>query len=149
MGKETVANTKLYYNDNSNPPANISYLESCTQAQTNGSKNLYLTTANTNCVANNPLNAIDPNGKDIILMIWATADGKIGNAAIAMSKHKTEKNKEKEIFKDSKGRTCTRTVEKERQVEKGMYKYTDLWLGTPVRLNNYDKDITKSAIVQY
>lgn|GEM_PF-2200298 len=43
----------------------------------------------------------------------------------------------------------TRTVEKERQVEIGTYNYTDLWLGTPVRLNNYDKYIIKSVIVQY
>ncbi|MGN6420025.1 MAG: DUF6443 domain-containing protein [Pseudobacter sp.] len=45
---ESVANTKLYYNNNGNPPANLSYPEGCTPAQTDGSNNLYKLNATTN-----------------------------------------------------------------------------------------------------
>jgi len=37
---ETVANTRLYYNNNGNPPANISYPANCTPTQTNVNTNL-------------------------------------------------------------------------------------------------------------
>jgi len=38
---ETVANTKLYYNNNGNPPPNTSYPAGCTPTQTAGSNNVY------------------------------------------------------------------------------------------------------------
>ena len=37
---ETVANTKLYWNHNGNPPSNLSYPAGCTPVQTVGSSNL-------------------------------------------------------------------------------------------------------------
>jgi len=45
---ETIANTKLYYNNNGNPPANLSYPAGCTPVQTAGSNNLYKLNATTN-----------------------------------------------------------------------------------------------------
>ncbi len=45
---ETVANTKLYYNNNGNPPANTSYPIGCTPVQTAGSNNVYKLNATAN-----------------------------------------------------------------------------------------------------
>lgn len=45
---ESVANTKLYYNNNGNPPANLSYPAGATPVQTDGSANLYKLDATTN-----------------------------------------------------------------------------------------------------
>lgn len=45
---ETVANTKLYYNNNGNPPANSSYPTNCTPTQTAGSNKLYQLNATQN-----------------------------------------------------------------------------------------------------
>ncbi|MES2645572.1 MAG: DUF5675 family protein [Bacteroidota bacterium] len=45
---ETEANTKLYYNNNGNPPVNINYPASCTPDQTLGSTKLYRLKANEN-----------------------------------------------------------------------------------------------------
>lgn len=47
-GTETVAKTKLYYNHNGNPPANLSYPAGCTPVQTTGSGKLYKLNATTN-----------------------------------------------------------------------------------------------------
>ncbi len=47
-GTETVANTKLYYNNNGNPPSNVNYPTGCTPTQTAGSNNLYKLNAATN-----------------------------------------------------------------------------------------------------
>ncbi len=47
-GTETTGNTKLYYNNNGNPPANLSYPSGTTPAQTAGSNNLYELDANNN-----------------------------------------------------------------------------------------------------
>ncbi|MBL7698666.1 MAG: hypothetical protein JNK79_10920 [Chitinophagaceae bacterium] len=47
-GTESVANTKLYYNNNGNPPANTSYPAGCAPTQTDGSSKLYKLNATTN-----------------------------------------------------------------------------------------------------
>jgi RHS repeat-associated protein len=47
-GTETSANTKLYYNNNGNPPSNLSYPAGCTPLQTDGSSKLYKLNATTN-----------------------------------------------------------------------------------------------------
>ena len=44
----SVENTKLYYNHNGNPPANLSYPAGCTPLQTAGSNNVYKLNATTN-----------------------------------------------------------------------------------------------------
>ncbi|MGN6419390.1 MAG: RHS repeat-associated core domain-containing protein [Pseudobacter sp.] len=45
---ESAANTRLYPNNNGNPPANLSYPAACTPVQTDGSNNLYKLNATTN-----------------------------------------------------------------------------------------------------
>jgi RHS repeat-associated protein len=45
---ESEANTRLYYNHNGNPPANLNYPAGCTPVQTDGSANLYRLNATTN-----------------------------------------------------------------------------------------------------
>jgi hypothetical protein len=96
-----------------------------------------------NYTLNNPLKYIDPNGEDVYLIIWGTADGEIGHAGIAVDNYKTEKYKEKEKYKDADGKTRTRTVEKERQVKDGTVTYYDLWPGNEggVGKDNFDQDV--------
>ena len=95
-------------------------------------------------VANNPLNAVDPDGKDILLLIWATANGHIGHAGIAIEEYRTEKYKEKVTYTDANGEEHTVEVEKERQVKTGKFTYLDLWPGEGVGKRNYDKDVPAS-----
>ncbi|OQP55780.1 DUF6443 domain-containing protein [Niastella populi] len=45
---ESVANSKLYYNNNGNPPSNLSYPSGCTPVQTDGSHKLYRLNATSN-----------------------------------------------------------------------------------------------------
>jgi RHS repeat-associated protein len=86
--------------------------------------------------ANNPINVIDPDGRDVILLIWASHDGKIGHAGIAVSNYKTEYYKVKEHGK---------MVTKSRQVEDGTYTYRDLWPGGDgAGKKNFDKDVPAS-----
>lgn len=87
-------------------------------------------------MANNPLNVIDPDGRDVILLVWASHDGKIGHAGIAVSNYKTEYYKVKEHGK---------MVTKSRQVEDGTYTYRDLWPGGDgAGKKNFDKDVSAS-----
>jgi RHS repeat-associated protein len=100
----------------------------------------YLNWTSYNYVANNPINAVDPDGKDVIFIVWATDDGHIGHAGITVEEYQTEKYKTKEKYKDDNGKTRTREVEKERQVATGKYTYYDLWPGDKAGPLNYDKD---------
>lgn len=84
-------------------------------------------------MANNPINVIDPDGRDIILLIWASHDGKIGHAGIAVSNYKEVSSRVKENGK------C---VTKKEMVEDGTYTYRDLWPGGDgAGKSNFDKDI--------
>jgi RHS repeat-associated protein len=67
-----------------------------------------------NYCINNPINAFDPDGKDVILLIWATTPGSYGHAGIAVSNYKTEVYRENNQIKT-------------RQVPDGTYTYYDLW----------------------
>jgi RHS repeat-associated protein len=78
---------------------------------------------------NSPAIFKDPTGKDIIILIWATEDGKIGHAGIAIANYKTEK-------KTVNGKTV------ETKVADGTYTYRDLWPGGDgAGPTNFDKDI--------
>lgn len=75
-----------------------------------------------NYVMNNPINAIDPDGRDVILLIWASHDGKIGHAGIAVSNY----------IKGSKNE----------MVADGTYTYRDLWPGGDgVGIRNFNKNV--------
>lgn len=69
---------------------------------------------------NNPLNITDPDGKDVYLVIWATANGEIGHAAIAVSNYRAVESKVIE-----KGKEVTKTT----YVPDGSFTYYDLWPG--------------------
>ena len=73
-----------------------------------------------NYTGNNPVLFIDPDGRDVILLVWATGNGHYGHAAIAVSNYKKEYYKEKVDGK---------VVEKYRMVPDGTYTYYDLWPG--------------------
>ena len=83
--------------------------------------------------AGNPINAIDPDGKDIILIIWASHEGRIGHAGIAISNYK-----EKEIRVKINGQWTTQ----KKMVHDGTYTYRDLWPGgNGVGKENFNQNV--------
>jgi RHS repeat-associated protein len=89
-----------------------------------------------NFVLNTPIQAIDPDGKDVILLIWGTGDGSrgAGHFVIAISNYKEVKTKVKE-----NGVWLTKTT----MVPDGSYTVRDFWpkKGTAVGKSNYTRDI--------
>lgn len=65
---------------------------------------------------NNPLNAVDPHGKDVYLEICATTDRNAGHASLAVSNY-------------DKNNKAT-----------GTYTHYDLWPGTQVDKDNFAHD---------
>jgi RHS repeat-associated protein len=84
---------------------------------------------------NNPLAYVDPDGKDVILVIWATQGGHIGHAGIAVSNYK----KVEERVKEGK-----KWVTKSTMVPDGTYTYRDLWPAEAVGATNYDENVPAS-----
>ena len=81
----------------------------------------------------NPVKFIDSDGNDIILIVWASHDGRIGHAGIAISNYKEVKSKVK-----VNGRWTTQV----RMVQDGTYTYRDLWPGGEgAGKQNFDKDL--------
>ena len=82
---------------------------------------------------NNPINVTDPDGKDVYLVVWATADGQIGHAAIAVSNYRTVESKVIENGKE---------VSKTTYVPDGSFTYYDLWPGgSGAGKDNATKDV--------
>ena len=81
--------------------------------------------------AGNPVNVVDPDGRDGYLIVWATANGSVGHAGFAID------NYEPQSFTDSNGNTQTRMV------KTGTLSYYDLWPGTEggVTIRNVGKDV--------
>ena len=78
---------------------------------------------------NSPAVFTDPDGKDIVILIWATEKGKVGHAGIAISNYKIER-------KTVNGKIV------ETKVPDGTYTYRDLWPGgRGAGKYNFDKDI--------
>jgi RHS repeat-associated protein len=86
---------------------------------------------------NNPVRFIDPKGEDVYVMIWATADGKIGHAAIAVDNYKTVEKKDADgnTVYDKDGNAVTE------QVKDGTATYYDLWPADEAGKGNATKDI--------
>jgi RHS repeat-associated protein len=88
--------------------------------------------------ANNPIKYIDVNGDSTFLMIWATANGNIGHAALAVSNYKTEvvKDKDGNVVVDKNGNPVTK------QVEDGTYTVYQLGPAPPgVGPGNINEDV--------
>ena len=81
----------------------------------------------------NPVKFIDSDGNDIILIVWASHDGRIGHAGIAISNYKEVKSKVK-----VNGRWTTQV----KMVQDGTYTYRDLWPGGEgAGKQNFDRDL--------
>jgi RHS repeat-associated protein len=78
-----------------------------------------------NFVLNNPIKFVDPKGEDVYLIIWASQDGHIGHAGIAVDNYKTVdvKDKNGNTVMDKDGNPVTE------QVKDGTVTYRDLWPG--------------------
>ncbi|MDL2320543.1 hypothetical protein LJC45_05370 [Alistipes sp. OttesenSCG-928-B03] len=76
----------------------------------------------------NPINAIDPDGKDSYLLIWFSKDGETGHAGIAVDNYKRQQvfDEEGNAVLDRKGNA---TYE---MVKDGTMTYYDLWPYNPV-----------------
>ena len=79
--------------------------------------------------AGDPVNLVDPSGKDSYLIIWRTDDGEVGHAAFAVENYKQEK------YKDKNGK------EKTRYVPDGTVTIYDLWPQESVGINNFRDDV--------
>ena len=81
----------------------------------------------------NPVKFIDSDGNDILLIVWASHDGRIGHDGIAISNYKEVKSKVK-----VNGRWTTQV----KMVQDGTYTYRVLWLGGEgAGKQNFDKDL--------
>ena len=88
-------------------------------------------------VANNPVNAIDPDGRDSYLLTWFSKDGQTGHAGIAIDNYKQQQ------IKDSKGNVVLNangnpTYE---MVKDGTMTYYDLWPNSPVGKMELQSDV--------
>ena len=76
-----------------------------------------------NYVANTPLMAIDPDGKDVYLLVWKTKEGESGHAAIAVDNYKMVETKVVESGKE---------ITKTEWIKDGTVTFYDLWPEKPV-----------------
>ncbi|WP_317162678.1 RHS repeat domain-containing protein, partial [Tenacibaculum maritimum] len=79
---------------------------------------------------NTPIQAVDREGKDVIIIIWATANGEIGHAAIAVSNYKKVIN----TYKPAPG-AAGPVGYVEEYVPDGTYTYYDNWPSNGVNLS--------------
>jgi len=73
----------------------------------------------------NPVKMVDPDGKDVVLVIWASYNGEVGHAGIAISNYREEI--------DANGQT--------QMVPDGTYTYRDLWPGNGVGKGNFSENV--------
>ena len=87
--------------------------------------------------ANNPVNAIDPDGRDSYLLVWFSKDKETGHAGIAVDNYKKQQimdNNGNPVL-DSEGNP---TYE---MVKDGTMTYYDLWPYDPVGMTNLQSDV--------
>ena len=93
-----------------------------------------------NYVLNNPMRYVDPDGEDVYLIIWASHNGRIGHAGIAVDNYKTQNKKDAKgnDILDKNGNPITE------QVKDGTVTYYDLWAmwSRNRGKDNFDKDVT-------
>ncbi len=82
---------------------------------------------------NNTINATDPDGKDVYLVVWKSKDGETGHAAIAVDNYKKA---EKKVM--VKGKEVTKTI----WVKDGTVTIYDLWPEKPVGKTELQDNVT-------
>ena len=93
----------------------------------------YVSTGSYIYCIDNPVKFIDSDGNDILLIVWASHDGRTRRAGIAISNYKEVKSKVK-----VNGRWTTQV----RMVQDGTYTYRVLWPGGEgAGKQNFDRDL--------
>lgn len=96
---------------------------------------------------NNPVNRVDPDGRDSYLLAWFSKDGETGHAGIAIDNYKRQEMKDSKgnVILDSKGNP---TYE---MVKDGTMTYYDLWPNSPVGKtelqSNVKSDYSKGVVI--
>jgi RHS repeat-associated protein len=92
-------------------------------------------------VINNPITSIDPDGKDVIILIWYTSKGNIGHTALAVENYRQKRNELgelmfTEIMGDNNEIIKTPVMEKT-----GSYQYYDFWPANEVKFGNHQSPV--------
>ena len=97
----------------------------------------------------NPVNVIDPDGQDIILLIWATVDGDPGHAAIAVRNYTTEREKVNGKWKQVHNPADTYTLYELGPNDVGANLHDRIWQATALRTPTYEPSspVTKEQIL--
>lgn len=96
---------------------------------------------------NNPVNAIDPDGKDSYLLIWFSGNNETGHAGIAVDNYKQQEVRDRRgnVVLDSKGNPTNEMV------KDGTMTYYDLWPNSPVGKtelqSNVNSDYSKGLTI--
>jgi RHS repeat-associated protein len=86
-----------------------------------------------NYAIDNPINIVDVDGKDVYVIVWATAGGEIGHAALAVSNYRAV---------ETKTMVGGHEVTKTEYVPNGTFTYYDLWPGGPgAGKENFDQNV--------
>jgi RHS repeat-associated protein len=93
-------------------------------------------------VNNSPITSIDPDGKDVIIVIWYPEKGAQGHTAIAVENYKEKLDENGNVVYEEIMGADNVVVKKPVMEKDGTYTYYDFWPAKNVPENKYMSDVT-------